>query len=347
MRLEDLQAQVFAIQKAIKQHALSSSEDIEAFRLRFVSKRGEIAQLFSHFKSLSLSDKKALSPLLNTLKEQALSRLKKSSTEAQSTLTSSSSSQATSFQDLSLPSLRHPIGTRHPIRQTLQHMISLFQNIGFEIAEGPDIETDWYNFTALHFPPHHPAREMQDTFFLEKNPDILLRTHTSSVQVRMMEHYSPPLRMIMPGTVYRNEAITARSHCFFHQLEGIYIDQAVSMVDLRNTLIYFVKNMFGEHIKFRFRPSYFPFTEPSAELDISCTQCKGKGCTLCKHSSWLEIAGCGMIDPQVLMNCQIDPKKYSGYAWGIGVERLILLQHGVTDIRLLSQNDLRFLRQFS
>jgi phenylalanyl-tRNA synthetase alpha chain len=234
----------------------------------------------------------------------------------------------------------------HPITITRQKIVDIFSRIGFTVSEGPEIEDDWHNFSALNFPPNHPAREMQDTFFVEKNPDMALRTHTSSVQVRVMENTKPPIRTISPGRVYRNEAISARAHCFFHQVEGLYIDEKVSFADLKQTLYYFVHEMFGVDTKTRFRPSYFPFTEPSAEMDISCLICKGVGCAVCKQSGWVEILGCGMVHPNVLENCKIDSSKFTGFAFGMGIERIVMLRYGINDIRILSENDKRFLQQF-
>ena len=238
------------------------------------------------------------------------------------------------------------VGTRHPLSLTKNEIIDIFSRIGFTIAEGPEIEDDWHVFGALNFPPEHPARDMQDTFFIEQNPDVLLRTHTSSVQSRVMANQKPPIRMLFPGRVYRNEAISYRAHCFFHQVEGLYIDKNVSFADLKQALMYFAKEMFGEHTEIRLRPSYFPFTEPSAEMDISCNICGGKGCPFCKHTGWVEILGCGMVDPNVLENCGIDSKVYSGYAFGMGVERITNLKYQVKDLRMFSENDVRFLDQF-
>ncbi|MDX5442464.1 MAG: phenylalanine--tRNA ligase subunit alpha, partial [Hymenobacteraceae bacterium] len=248
--------------------------------------------------------------------------------------------------DFTLPPVPNTLGTRHPISVVREEMIRIFERIGFNVSYGPEIEDDWHNFTALNFPENHPARDMQDTFFLEKNPDVLLRTHTSTVQVRLMEHNQPPLRSIMPGRVFRNEAISARAHCIFHQMEGLYVDENVSFADLKQTLYHFAKEMFGADTKIRFRPSYFPFTEPSAEIDISCLICHGEGCNICKQSGWVEIGGAGMVDPDVLQNCGIDPKKYSGFAFGMGIERITMLKYQIRDLRLFTENDVRFLRQF-
>jgi phenylalanyl-tRNA synthetase alpha chain len=246
-----------------------------------------------------------------------------------------------------LPGTPLAIGSRHPVTLMRNSIVEIFQRLSFTVAEGPEIEDDWHNFTALNLDENHPARDMQDTFYLSTDPAILLRTHTSNVQIREMERSKPPIRIICPGRVYRNETISARSHCFFHQVEGLYIDENVSFADLKQTLYFFVKEMFGEDVKVRFRPSYFPFTEPSAEMDISCMLCKGDGCSVCKRTGWLEILGCGMVHPNVLKNCGIDPEKYTGFAFGMGVERPALLKYGITDIRLFSENDVRFLEQFS
>jgi len=248
--------------------------------------------------------------------------------------------------DLTLPVDYRNLGSRHPISIVRNEIINIFSRIGYTVSEGPEIEDDWHNFTALNFPPEHPARDMQDTFFIEKNPDITLRTHTSSVQVRVMENTKPPIRTISPGRVYRSEAISARAHCFFHQVEGLYIDENVSFKDLKQTLLYFAKEMFGAETKIRLRPSFFPFTEPSGEMDVTCFICGGKGCNICKHTGWVEILGCGMVDPDVLENCGIDSKKYTGFAFGMGIERITMLKYQINDLRLFSENDIRFLKQF-
>lgn len=254
---------------------------------------------------------------------------------------------AASAIDLSLPGDEIPVGSRHPISMMRNRIVSIFQRLGFSVAEGPEIEDDWHNFTALNLPEHHPARDMQDTFYISTNPAWLLRTHTSNIQIREMEKGKLPLRIVCPGRVYRNETISARSHCFFHQVEGLYIDENVSFADLKQTLYFFVKEMYGDDVKVRFRPSYFPFTEPSAEMDISCLLCKGAGCNVCKYTGWLEILGCGMVHPKVLEHCNIDSEKYTGFAFGMGVERPALLKYGINDIRLFSENDVRFLKQFT
>ncbi|HEY1010626.1 MAG TPA: phenylalanine--tRNA ligase subunit alpha, partial [Daejeonella sp.] len=291
--------------------------ELESFRIKFLGTKGIIKDLFEEFKSVSSEEKRVLGKVLNEFKQFAEARYQdlKDSTGSQGP-------DKASDQDLTLPGQGFELGSRHPLSLVRKEIIGIFNKLGFHVAEGPEIEDDWHNFSALNFPEEHPARDMQDTFFIKKNSevgDIALRTHTSSVQVRMMEAGQPPFRAIMPGRVYRNEAISARAHCFFHQVEGLYIDENVSFADLKQTLFYFVQELFGEGTKVRFRPSYFPFTEPSAEMDISCTICKGDGCQFCKHSGWVEILGCGMVDPNVLENCNIDSKKYTGYAFGMGI----------------------------
>jgi len=318
----------------------SSLEEIENFRILFLGKKGKITLLFNNFKLVPVSEKKEFGRKLNILKTNTLNKI-----EHLKSLATESSTTSKSYTDFTIPGQPNDIGSRHPITIIRDRIINIFSNIGFSISEGPEIEDDWHNFTALNFPEEHPARDMQDTFFI--NEDIALRTHTSSVQVRVMEKNQPPIRTISPGRVYRNEAISARAHCFFHQVEGLYIDKDVSFADMKQTLMYFTKAMFGNETKIRLRPSYFPFTEPSAEVDVSCTICKSKGCNVCKYSGWLEIMGCGMVDPNVLENCKIDPDLYSGYAFGMGVERIAQLIYEVNDLRLYSENDLRFLKQFT
>jgi phenylalanyl-tRNA synthetase alpha chain len=262
-------------------------------------------------------------------------------------ITATTTQSASSDIDLSLPGDVLPVGSRHPISLVRKRIIDIFHRLGFSVADGPEIEDDWHNFTALNMPENHPARDMQDTFYLNQNPDWLLRTHTSNVQIREMEKKELPIRIICPGRVYRNETISARAHCFFHQVEGLYIDEHVSFADLKQTLYFFVQELFGKDVKIRFRPSYFPFTEPSAEMDISCLICNGDGCRVCKHTGWVEILGCGMVHPNVLDNCGIDSNKYSGYAFGMGIERIAMLLYQINDLRLFSENDIRFLRQFT
>ena len=318
----------------------SSLDEIENFRISFLGKKGKITLLFNNFKLVPVSEKKEFGRQLNILKNNALSKVEELKSSSVEPLSAPKSNI-----DFTIPGQPNDIGSRHPITIIRDRIINIFSHLGFSISEGPEIEDDWHNFTALNFPEEHPARDMQDTFFI--NEDIALRTHTSSVQVRVMENNQPPIRTISPGRVYRNEAISARAHCFFHQVEGLYIDKGVSFADMKQTLMYFTKAMFGNETKIRLRPSYFPFTEPSAEVDVSCTICKGKGCNVCKYSGWLEIMGCGMVDPNVLENCKIDPDLYSGYAFGMGVERIAQLIYEVNDLRLYSENDLRFLKQFS
>lgn len=324
----------------IEQLVASSNDDIEALRIKYLSKKGLVSELFNDFRNVANDEKREVGQLLNDLKNKAQDKINE--------IKESFASQASDAPKLDLTRTADPIkiGTRHPLSLTKNEIIDIFSRIGFNIAEGPEIEDDWHVFGALNFPPEHPARDMQDTFFIEQNPDVLLRTHTSSVQSRVMATQKPPIRMLFPGRVYRNEAISYRAHCFFHQVEGLYIDKNVSFADLKQALMYFAKEMFGEHTEIRLRPSYFPFTEPSAEMDISCNICGGKGCPFCKHTGWVEILGCGMVDPNVLENCGIDSKVYSGYAFGMGVERITNLKYQVKDLRMFSENDVRFLDQF-
>lgn len=328
----------------IKAFQPKNADELETFRIKFLGTKGIIKDLFEEFKTVSSEEKRILGKVLNEFKQVTEAKyqdLKESS--------GSHEQSAGSEQDHTLPGQGFQPGSRHPLSLVRKEIIGIFNKLGFHVAEGPEIEDDWHNFSALNFPEEHPARDMQDTFFIKKGGekgDIALRTHTSSVQVRMMEAGQPPFRAIMPGRVYRNEAISARAHCFFHQVEGLYIDENVSFADLKQTLFYFVQELFGEGTKVRFRPSYFPFTEPSAEMDISCTICKGDGCQFCKHSGWVEILGCGMVDPNVLDNCNIDSKKYTGYAFGMGIERITNLKYQIKDLRLFSENDVRFLKQF-
>ena len=317
-----------------------SSQEIEDFRISYLGKKGKITLLFNKFKEVPVSDKKEFGKQLNILKTAALDKI----TTLKSSLNDRPKSSKSNL-DYTIPGQPTEIGSRHPITIIRDRITNIFSQIGFNVSEGPEIEDDWHNFTALNFPEEHPARDMQDTFFINK--DIALRTHTSSVQVRVMGNSQPPIRTISPGRVYRNEAISARAHCFFHQVEGLYIDKDVSFADMKQTLLYFTKAMFGNETKIRLRPSYFPFTEPSAEVDVSCTICNSKGCNVCKYSGWLEIMGCGMVDPNVLENCKIDPDIYSGYAFGMGIERIAQLIYEVNDLRLYSENDLRFLKQFT
>ena len=313
----------------------------DAFRVRLFGKKGDITVLFEQFKEVPAADKRTFGQELNVLKTLANTKLKEIHDRLKIGVTVDRSI------DLTLPGDPMPMGSRHPVSLVRNEIISIFSRLGFTISTGPEIEDDWHVFSALNFPPEHPARDMQDTFFICQDPDILLRTHTSSVQVRVMENEKPPIRTISPGRVFRNEAISARSHCIFHQVEGLYIDRNVSFADLKQTLLFFSREMFGRNTRIRLRPSFFPFTEPSAEMDVSCTLCGGKGCNMCKYTGWLEILGCGMVDPNVLENVGIDSQEFTGFAFGMGIERIALLKFGIKDIRLLFENDVRFLRQFS
>lgn len=326
----------------IKTAEVKAADDLEQFRIKFISKKSVVTELFNDFKNVPNDQKKAFGQALNELKTLAQEKFK----ALANSLDNTSIENASEGMDLTLPDIPNENGSVHPLTITRNKIIEIFERMGFNVASGPEIEEDFYNFTALNFPENHPAREMQDTFFIEKNPDKVLRTHTSNVQIRMMEGGKPPFRSIMPGRVYRNEAISARAHCFFHQVEGLYVDKNVGFKDLKQTVYHFVKEMFGENTKVRFRPSYFPFTEPSAEIDISCFICQGKGCNVCKYTNWVEIAGSGMVDPNVLANCGIDPEEYTGFAFGMGIERIAMLKYQINDLRLFSENDVRFLRQF-
>jgi phenylalanyl-tRNA synthetase alpha chain len=315
-------------------------QQVEEFRIKLLGKKGSITQLFAEFKNVPVEQKKEIGQKINVLKDAVQDKINSIKEVLEN------KDEEGEKVDITRPGTQDEIGTRHPISLVKNEMISIFKKLGFSVAEGPEIEDDWHVFGALNFPPEHPARDMQDTFFIEKNPDILLRTHTSSIQVRTMQTQKPPIRVVCPGRVFRNEAISARAHCIFHQIEGLYIDENVSFADLKQTLLYFAKELFGENVKIRLRPSYFPFTEPSAEMDVSCTICGGKGCNVCKHTGWLEIMGCGMVDPNVLEACGIDSKKYSGYAFGMGLERIAMLKYEIRDLRLYFENDVRFLKQF-
>lgn len=329
----------------VEKFAASSKEDVEVFRIKYFGKKGILADLFNEMKAITPDLKKDFGRMVNSLKVKAEARLE----SFQQILEGDSDSGKPSDLDLTLPGEMIAVGSRHPLSLVRDEILRIFQRIGFIIADGPEIEDDWHNFTALNFPENHPARDMQDTFFISQEgstDSIALRTHTSSIQVRVMENNKPPIRILAPGRVYRNEAISARAHCFFHQVEGLYIDENVSFADLKQTLLYFAQEMFGADAKIRLRPSYFPFTEPSAEMDVSCQICKGKGCNVCKYTGWLEIMGCGMVDPNVLKNCNIDSEKYTGYAFGMGIERIAMLRYDVKDLRLFSENDVRFLKQF-
>jgi phenylalanyl-tRNA synthetase alpha chain len=321
-------------------YSTSDKQGVEQFRLSYISKKGLITELFDEMKKLPPEEKKKVGKILNELKQAAEAKLAELNEQLERSTASSID------LDLTLPPVTQAVGNQHPLTLTRNRIIEIFERLGFNVADGREIEDDWHNFSALNFPENHPAREMQDTFFIEKNPDILLRTHTSNVQVRLMREQKPPIRAIMPGRVYRNEAISARAHCFFHQVEVLYVDKNVGFADLKQTLYHFAKEMYGKDIQIRFRPSFFPFTEPSAEIDITCLICKGSGCNVCKHSGWVEIAGSGMVHPNVLRNCGIDPEEYTGFAVGMGIERVTMLRYQVNDLRLYSENDIRFLKQF-
>jgi len=326
----------------INNYAASTLEEVEAFRLKYLSKKGLVPGMFGEMRNVAPERRKEAGFLLNHLKNRAQEKLDELTANA-------GKKQDTSgkVEDLTKPANFIELGSRHPISIVRNQIVDIFQRTGYTVSEGPEIEDDWHNFTALNFPQEHPARDMQDTFFIETRPDIALRTHTSSVQIREMEKNKPPLRKIFPGRVFRNEAISARAHCIFHQVEGLYIDEGVSFADLKQSLYYFATEFFGEDTRIRFRPSYFPFTEPSAEMDISCFICGGKGCKICKGTGWVEILGCGMVDPNVLENCNIDSEKYTGFAFGMGIERITMLKYEIDDIRLFFENDVRFIRQFT
>lgn len=332
---------IHSLKAEIETLQASTPEEVEALRIKYLSKKGEVSNLMADFRNVPADQKKAVGMEINALKLLATEKINalKAATECAETLDDTF--------DLSRSASPIALGTRHPLSLVRDEIVEIFRRMGFTVAEGPEIEDDWHVFSSLNFAEDHPARDMQDTFFIQRNPDVLLRTHTSSVQSRVMEHTQPPIRIVCPGRVYRNEAISARAHCFFHQVEALYVDKNVSFADLKQTLLYFAREMFGPETKIRLRPSYFPFTEPSAEMDISCNLCGGKGCGFCKHTGWVEILGCGMVDPNVLDACGIDSKVYSGFALGMGVERIANLKYRVNDLRLFSENDVRFLKEFT
>lgn len=333
-------AKIEQLLKEVEALHASNAEELEALRIKYLSKKGAINDLMADFRNVAAEQKKEVGMRLNELKTKAQDKI--------NALKEMFESQDNDCDGLDLTRSAYPVelGTRHPLTIVKNEIIDIFARLGFSIAEGPEIEDDWHVFSALNFAEDHPARDMQDTFFIQRSPDVLLRTHTSSVQTRVMEHAQPPIRIICPGRVYRNEAISARAHCFFHQVEALYIDKNVTFADLKQALLFFAKEMFGPETKIRLRPSYFPFTEPSAEMDISCDLCGGKGCSFCKHTGWVEILGCGMVDPNVLEACGIDSKTYTGYALGMGIERVTNLKYRVKDLRLFSENDQRFLEEF-
>lgn len=323
----------------IEQFAIQNKEQLEAFRIRFLGTKNVIKDIFTDLKNVAPELRKEVGQHINSLKNKAEEKFNAFNNESEN-------SQEKSIEDYSRSGEEKRLGSIHPLSLVTNEFIDIFKRIGFVVADGPEIDDDWHNFTALNTPEEHPARDMQDTFFIQQNPDILLRTQTSSGQVHYMEKKQPPIRIISPGRVYRNEAISARAHCFFHQIEGLYVAEKVSFADLKQTLQFFAKEMYGEKTKIRLRPSFFPFTEPSAEMDVSCSICGGKGCNICKYSGWVEIGGCGMVDPSVLQNCNIDPEKYTGFAFGFGIERMTMMKYQVKDLRLFSENDVRFLEQF-
>ena len=340
--MEELLQQIDAYRKEIEGYQIANPQQLEEFRIKYLGTKGVVKGLFGEMKAVPADRKKEFGQVLNDFKQFAETKY-----ETAKETTGNGQQAKTEELDLSLPGDKIQVGSRHPITLVRKRIIDIFHRLGFAVADGPEIEDDWHNFTALNLPENHPARDMQDTFYLHQNPDWLLRTHTSNVQIREMEKSKPPIRVICPGRVYRNETISARAHCFFHQVEGLYIDEHVSFADLKQTLYFFVQELYGKDVKIRFRPSYFPFTEPSAEMDISCLICGGEGCRVCKHTGWVEILGCGMVHPKVLENCGIDPNKYTCYAFGMGIERIAMLSYQINDLRLFSENDVRFLRQFT
>ena len=329
------------LRNEIQQFKISNAEELEQFRVNFLSKKSEIQAMLANIKNVVAEQRKTFGQQVNELKQMAQPMFEDNKQKLENSVVYTQSEN-----DLTRPATAVETGSLHPISLVMNEVCSIFENIGFTVVDGPEVEDDWHVFSALNFPEEHPARDMQDTFFIDVRPDIVLRTHTSSLQVRAMEKQKPPIRVICPGRVFRNEVITSRSHCIFHQVEGLYIAEKVSFADMKQTLLYFARKMFGEETKIRLRPSYFPFTEPSAEMDIECKICGGKGCSVCKHSGWVEVLGCGMVDPNVLENCNIDSKKYTGYAFGIGIERMTMLKYKTNDIRLFFENDIRFLQQF-
>ena len=341
-RMEELLGQLQAYKQEIEAYPITNGQQLEEYRIRFLGTKGIVKSLFGEMKSVPADKKKEFGQVLNEFKQLAEEKFN----TAKENIIDDAVGETNEI-DVTLPGDPVHFGSRHPISIVRNRIINIFNRLGFAVADGPEVEDDWHNFTALNLPENHPARDMQDTFYINQNPDWLLRTHTSNVQIREMEKGQLPIRIICPGRVYRNETISARAHCFFHQVEGLYIDEHVSFADLKQTLYFFVQELFGTEVKVRFRPSYFPFTEPSAEMDVSCFICGSTGCRVCKHTGWVEILGCGMVHPKVLENCGIDSNKYTGYAFGMGIERITMLLYGINDLRLFSENDIRFLRQFS
>jgi phenylalanyl-tRNA synthetase alpha chain len=340
--MEELLQQIDAYRKEIEGIQISNAQELEEFRIKYLGTKGIVKNLFGEMKAVPAERKKEFGQVLNDFKQFTEAKF-----ETAKETTGNGQQKKSEDIDLSLPGDSIAVGSRHPITLVRKRIIDIFHRLGFAVADGPEVEDDWHNFTALNISENHPARDMQDTFYINQNPDWLLRTHTSNVQIREMEKGQLPIRIICPGRVYRNETISARAHCFFHQVEGLYIDEHVSFADLKQTLYFFVQELFGKDVKIRFRPSYFPFTEPSAEMDISCLICGGEGCRVCKHTGWVEILGCGMVHPKVLENCNIDSNKYTGFAFGMGIERIAMLLYQINDLRLFSENDVRFLRQFT
>ncbi|WP_354578487.1 phenylalanine--tRNA ligase subunit alpha [Hymenobacter sp. UYP22] len=341
-----MQDTIARVRAEIDAFDLATAEQLDQFRIAYTGRKGQLADLFDQLKTVPQEDRRAVGQELNQLKQLAQARFEQRQQELEA---ASSNAPADPTFDYTLPTVPQALGTRHPLSLVREEIVRILARIGFNVAEGPEIEDDWHNFTALNFPENHPARDMQDTFFVHREPgeaEWVLRTHTSPVQVRVMKSQKPPIRSIMPGRVYRNEAISARAHMMFHQVEALFVDENVSFADLKQTVYYFVQELFGSDMQVRFRPSFFPFTEPSAEIDITCLICKGKGCNICKGSGWVEIGGCGMVDPAVLEQSGIDPERYSGYAWGMGIERITMLKYQIKDLRLFTENDTRFLRQF-
>lgn len=340
--MEQVLQQIAEYKKEIEALQIENAKALEEYRIKFLGTKGLVKALMGEMKNVANEQKKAFGQVMNEFKQFAETKYEEWKSGAAGEVAA-----VTGDADLTLPGDAVYGGSRHPISLMRNRIVQIFQRLGFAVADGPEVDDDWHNFTALNLPEDHPARDMQDTFYISTDPAWLLRTHTSNVQIREMEKGKLPIRMIMPGRVYRNETISARSHCFFHQVEGLYVDEKVSFADLKQTLYFFVQEMFGKDVKVRFRPSYFPFTEPSAEMDISCLLCHGDGCNVCKKTGWLEILGCGMVHPKVLENCGIDSNKYSGFAFGMGIERPAMLKYGIKDIRLFSENDVRFLKQFT
>ncbi len=339
--MEQLVQQIEELKQEINVYEANGADSAEAFRIKYLGTKGIVKNIMGEMKNVPNDRKKEFGQLLNEVKQVAEAKY-----EVLKAAHSPLVTEHVQF-DITLPGEPVPVGSRHPLSLVRNQVVSIFKRLGFAVAEGPEIEDDWHNFGAMNLPEDHPARDMQDTFYINQNPAWLLRTHTSSVQARVMKKQKPPIRVICPGRVYRNETISARAHCFFHQVEGLYVDEHVSFADLKQTLYFFVQEMFGKDVKVRFRPSYFPFTEPSAEMDISCLICGGSGCTVCKHTGWVEILGSGMVHPKVLENFGIDSNKYTGFAFGMGIERITQLKYQVNDLRLYSQNDIRFLKQFT